>query len=235
LALIKLTAFSPAAATRGASGGIAPARPRQADRLQRLMLPAIRNLQPSAADPRLSAGGLGKIVVLSLLLAAVPMHAAVSGVSEYEVKTAALFNILSFVEWPSASFDSADDPLVIGVLGRGPVSDLLEKQAALEQWQNRPIMVKRYATPAEVKDCHVLYVDRSSHERWPSIRSLFTGRPILTVSDAEKFAREFGIVQLDIERNKLRLVVNIGAARISGVKISSKVLRLAEVIGEQNE
>jgi hypothetical protein len=158
--------------------------------------------------------------------------ARASEVSEFEVKAAALFNIIEFTEWPATAFSSPDTPFVIGVLGRGPVAPIVEGLSQTETWHGRRIVVERYATPAEVKACHVIYIEQSAHARWTSIRSLFTGRPILTVSDAPDFTRQSGTVQFNIERNKLRLSVNISSARLSALKISSKVLRLAEVVGE---
>ena len=65
--------------------------------------------------------------------------------------------------------------------------------------------------------------------------SLFQGRPILTVGVEEGFAQQGGVVQFAVDRNKLRLVVNLRSARANGITISSKVLRLAEVIGDPGE
>ena len=52
----------------------------------------------------------------------------------------------------------------------------------------------------------------------------------LTVSDAENFARRGGMIRFVNENNKVRLRINVGAAREAGLTISSKLLRPAEIV-----
>ena len=203
--------------------------------MPRLQLPACDAARRNAR--RLFLGSIRLILspfallVVSLVAASAP-RARAAEISEFEVKAAALVNIVGFVEWPATAFANPEAPLVIGVLGRDRVVSLLEDLAATEKSHGRRIALEHYATPAEARSCHVLYVAQTAHARWPGMRSQFVGRPVLTVSDAPNFARQSGIVQFAIERNKLRLIVNLGAARLAGLTISSKVLRLADVVGD---
>lgn len=155
------------------------------------------------------------------------------GLPEPELKAAAFYNVVTFTEWPSSTFASADAPLVIGILGEGPVATLLDALVANETWHGRRLLVKHFAVPAAVRDCHVLFIARSAAGRWRTMSRQFAKRPILTISDADDFARHGGVVQLGIDRNKLRLTVNLAAARNNGLAISSKVLRLAEIIDDR--
>jgi hypothetical protein len=166
-------------------------------------------------------------------VAALTASAATSGVREHQITAAALYNIMAFTEWPGTAFASPDSPLVVGVLGNGPIAKLLEEFLANENWQGRRVVLRRLSNPAEVRFCHVLYVERSEQGRWPAMASGFARLPILTVSDTDHFARDGGVVQLAIERNKLQLVVNLGVAHGCGLTISSKVLRLANVINNR--
>jgi hypothetical protein len=159
-----------------------------------------------------------------------PASVPAGGSREHQIKAAALHNLITFTDWPASAFADAGSPLVVGVLGKGPVAALLDDFVANETWQGRRISLRRLSTPAEGRDCHVLYVERSEHARWPALASQFSKRAILTVSDSDLFARRGGVVQLAIERNKLRLIVNLKVARACGLTISSKVLRLANVI-----
>lgn len=149
---------------------------------------------------------------------------------EHQIKAAALCNIISFTDWPATAFQTPDAPLVIGVLGQGPIAALLGDFIAAEVWHGRRVELRPLASVAEAHSCHVLYVDRNEHPRWRTISSQFAGRPILTVGDEENFARDGGIVQLAINRNKLQIIVNRRVVQASGLIISSKVLRLAEMV-----
>jgi hypothetical protein len=152
---------------------------------------------------------------------------------EYEVKAAALYNIVAFTEWPAVAFASPSAPLIIGLFGDGPVADQLAGMIENEFWRGRPVRLKKIETLADAKDCHVLYIGRSAHTRWPSIRNRLARCPVLTVCDGDNFARQSGMVELTIDRKRLRLIINVAAARAAGLGISSKVLRLAEVVGEE--
>jgi hypothetical protein len=158
---------------------------------------------------------------------------AATGIREDELKAAALFNVIAFTEWPATAFASADAPLVVGVLGNGPLVTFLNDTVAHETWQGRRISLRRVSTPADARFCHAVYIAQSEHARWPSIAHLFARLPILTISDADEFARRGGLVQLTIERNKVQLLVNLRAARSCGITISSKVLRLANVLDDR--
>jgi hypothetical protein len=161
-------------------------------------------------------------------------HAAdANGTREHEMKAAALCNTIAFTEWPAKAFASADAALVVGVLGSGPVPALLDGLLANETWQGRKFILQRLSNPADARFCHALYVAPSEHNRWLAVAPQLARLPILTMSDAEGFARRGGLVQFAIERNKLRLTVNLSATRTSGITISSKVLRLATVLEDK--
>lgn len=151
---------------------------------------------------------------------------------ELQIKAAALSSIITFTEWPATAFASPESPLVVGVLGHDPTAALLTDFVANEIWQGRGVVLRTLASPSEAKTCHAVYIAHSENGRWRTLSAQFAGKPILTISDGENFARQGGIIQLAVERNKLRLIVNLGVARAAGLAISSKVLRLAEIIDE---
>jgi hypothetical protein len=147
---------------------------------------------------------------------------------EHRLKAAAFFNIIAFTEWPATAFASEDSPLVVGMLGQGDVPALLEEFLAHETWRGRQISLRRLASPIEARTCHVVYV--AEQRRWGTLSRQIAGLPVLTVSDAENFAHQGGMIQFAMQRKKLRLVVNLRATRDCGLTISSKVLRFADVI-----
>src|SRR5690242_6746479 len=63
---------------------------------------------------------------------------------EYQVKAVFLFNFAQFVEWPAGSFQAADAPFVIGVLGQDPFGAQLDAVARGETVGQRPLAIRRY-------------------------------------------------------------------------------------------
>lgn len=179
-----------------------------------------------------AVNGILRLVPGVVLAAALCLRAAsASDLPESVIKAAGLFKVVSFVEWPPESFATPHAPLVVGVLGDGPIADLLPAFAETETWNGRKVVVRGVTTAGAAAGCHVVFVGRSAQATWTQLRPDFSRRPILTFSEADDFARHGGIVQLAIARNRLHLVINVAAARAAGITISSKVLRLAEVVG----
>ncbi len=153
-------------------------------------------------------------------------------VNEYELKAAAIYNIILFTEWPASAFDAPNAPLVIAVIGRGPVADVLHQLVQTSEWRGHPVVVEQVAGALGAKRCHVLYLASSEHTAWARLRTALANTPVLTVCAWPDFARAGGIVQLGMERNRLRLTINLRALKAAGLAMSSQVLRLAEVVGD---
>ena len=149
-----------------------------------------------------------------------------------QAKAAALSNVIAFTEWPKTAFATVDAPLVLGVIGEGPVSALLEQYLANEAWLGRRITLRRVNSAVDARSCHVLFVAASEFARWKAIAREIIGRPILTVSDADGFAHQGGMVEFGMGQDKVKLRVNLSVARDAGLTLSSKLLRIAQIVGE---
>lgn len=150
---------------------------------------------------------------------------------EYQIKAAAFFNVIAFTNWPRDAFHDADSPLVIGIVGHGPVADWIERLVAGENWRGRRIVVDHFASLNAIKSCQALYVAQSAREHWSAIRAQCENRPTLAVSDVDDFAAKGGNVQLAIQQNKLRIFVNLATTRATGIQLSSNLLHLATIVG----
>jgi hypothetical protein len=145
--------------------------------------------------------------------------------TEYQVKAAFLFNFAKFVGWPSNAFGDAGAPLVIGVLGQDPFGSYLDDIVRGERVDNRQLMVQRYRSTGEIKNCHVLFISRSESGRLNQVVSSLRSRNMLIVTDAD--GGEGGVViRFVTEGNKIRFKIDTQAAKASNLTISSKLLRL---------
>ena len=151
---------------------------------------------------------------------------------EYLIKAAILFNLAKFATWPDSAFGTADAPVRICVLGRDPFGAALESLRG-KQIGRRNLVITGIAELENAAACHVLFVSASEEDRLVPILDAVSGLPVLTVADIDKFASAGGIVGLTEVDDRSRLEVNIGAANRAGVKLSSKLLRLAETVDSQ--
>jgi hypothetical protein len=142
-----------------------------------------------------------------------------------QVKAVFLFNFSKFVTWPP---DAVNNPsFVIGILGNDPFGPYIERVVEGEKAGGQPIVIRHYDDVKDVKDCQILYINKSNSAE--VARSLLR-HGILTVSDSDNFATSGGIVRFYLENNRLRLQINVKQARAADLQISSKLLRIADVI-----
>jgi len=99
-----------------------------------------------------------------------------------------------------------------------------------ERANGHPLTVERYRRLEDVKNCHILFVSRSEASRTGDIVTALKGRSILIVGDTNGFADRGGMIQFVTQENRIRLRINLAAARAANLTISSKLLRPATVI-----
>lgn len=136
-----------------------------------------------------------------------------------------------FVEWPASAFAERSSPLFICVLGDDPFGSLLEDIVHNETVDSRPVAVERYRLAGNVDHCHILFVGRSAAPLQQQILDRVRGKNILTVSDNEDFTRRGGVIGFVTINGKVKLQVNRSSAEQADLRISSRLLRLADEVG----
>ena len=150
---------------------------------------------------------------------------------EYVLKAAYLFNFAKFVEWPAKAF--ADDQGVIKfcVLGKDPFGGALEliKDKMVNR---RKVVIRRSATIGDLEGCHILFISKSEKKELARIFAYLKDSYVLTVGDTENFADRGGVINFTTVGKKLRFEINMNAAQRSGLRISSKLLKLATSVSK---
>lgn len=149
---------------------------------------------------------------------------------EYEVKAAFLFNFTKFVEWPESSFQDAHSPIVIGILGDDPFGPSLPRLVAGQKAQGRSIEITRYRRGDDLHRCHVLFISTSERPHTAQILAGLLDSGVLTVSDIDGFAASGGVLQFVMQENRVRFLVNLEAATQNKLRVSAKLLALAQVV-----
>jgi hypothetical protein len=175
---------------------------------------------------------LGSILAAFLVLLPVAASAAGARLThEYDLKAAFLFHFAQFVDWPPEALPEADTPLTIGILGEDPFGRSLDEIVRSEAVGEHKLVVRRFQDVEQIDSCHILFISPSEARRLDRIIAHLDGRSVLTVGESRDFALRFGIIGFVIADKRLRLVINLAAARAAGLTISSKLLRQAEIVG----
>jgi hypothetical protein len=164
-----------------------------------------------------------------MLICGAKLFAQANVVPPSEIKAVFLFNFTGFTEWPPNAFNNATEPLVIGILGENPFGQYLDEVVQNEKKDGHPLMIKHFTRVDDVKNCHILFINKKTPEEINQVINALKGRSILTVSDAKDFVKKGGMIRFYTDNDKVKLQVNVGAVRDGNMVLSSKLLRLAEI------
>ena len=141
---------------------------------------------------------------------------------EYQVKAAFIYNFLSFTQW----LESDAKTINLCLYGEdhfGQEIDKLQNRSV----GTRPIKVLRGKDPEQLKKCQAIFFSRSVSENLAGILHDLSEKPILTLADHSNAISNGVIINMTLVNEKIVFEINLGAARKSGLDISSKLLQLA--------
>ena len=154
-------------------------------------------------------------------------------VDEYRVKAAFLYNFAKFVEWPAGAFQKPKEPISICVLGQNPFGRSLEDTLAGREIEGRTLAVRNVSNIKQVTGCHVLFVGSAgSAKLLPMLRDMNTPG-VLTVGESDTSIAEGAVINFTMEGAKVHFEISLDAAEREQLRISSRLLSLAHVVGAQ--
>ncbi len=147
-----------------------------------------------------------------------------------QIKAAFIYNLTNFITLPKAGHTK--DTFIIGVIGNKDIAKNLRVITKGERIRGRPFYIKSIDSPADMIDCHVLFVDAQALIQ-PRLLKDLADRGILTIGDTDDFLKNGGIIGLLPRRHRIQIVINMQAARRAGISFNSKLLKVARVLWSQ--
>jgi hypothetical protein len=170
------------------------------------------------------------VLCVAQVIAPVTAWAQGDSVDEYRLKAAMLYHLTQFVEWPSSVYSDSHAPILLCVLGQDPFANSLTSTFPRETGSGRPMLIRHLEADTEISGCQILYVSSSERRTVAHIFSTLVGSSILTVGEMTQFAARGGIIQFSLEDQSVHFNINIDAASRARLKISSKLLALAQIV-----
>jgi len=170
------------------------------------------------------------LLALSALAAALVPGAAPARAqaSEEAVKAAFIPKFVRYVEMPADAQPLPGQPFYLCVVGRDPFGPLIDRAAARETIDGRPVAVRRFAdasSPA-VAGCHVAFVAGRDGGQTGQMLAAMGQHRALTVTDARAGSAR-GMIHFVVSGGRVRFHIDNGAAAARGIAISSRLLALA--------
>jgi len=159
-----------------------------------------------------------------------PVAAQTSGsvrASEQTIKAAYLCKFAGYVEWPGGPA-TAGVPLTIGVLESAAMADELQRITNGRTINERPVRIRRVSAEDSLADLHILFVGERDRERLDRLLLPAQALPILTVTDSDAGQAAGSIINFTVEQQRVRFEVSLQAAERSQLKLSSRLLSVAQ-------
>lgn len=156
--------------------------------------------------------------------------------SEYELKAIYLYNFLQFVQWPEEKCHfpggHAQEITVVGDTSLQPV--LLSLQAKLREKNKDLTLVfhDSYQEGMDLSNCCLLFIASSERKRLSAILKSLDGKQVLTVTDDDDDVGSGVMITLLSREKKIRWAVNRKPVTEAGLKMSAKLLEIAEKVIE---
>ncbi len=158
-----------------------------------------------------------------------PPPTAATASREYLLKAAFLYNLANSTTWPTEAFSGPQKPLRLCILGEDPFGAAMETIEG-KRIKERPLVAIRIDQVSDAEGCHIIFISTSKEERLRAILDYLRDRPILTIADMPNFARAGGIISLKTVEDRIRFDINVDAANAADLKLSSKLLRLGNIV-----
>ena len=149
---------------------------------------------------------------------------------EYEVKAALLYKAIKFVHWPDSAFTHPSAPVNVCILGDDPFGQAMDPISGLPL-HGRAVQVIRFAALDEhVADCQVLFIAGSESDRLTTIFAAVKNKPVLTISEIDRFAELGGVMNFSARYNRIRFEVNADMVRRAGLEINAQFMRMVTIV-----
>ena len=175
-----------------------------------------------------------RILTLILLAgAALQLRAQAPAFDEYQVKAAFLYNFAKFVEWPPGTFANSNEPIGICVVGQNPFGSALDDMVRGKKIGDRAFAVRRLPDTQQASKCQILFIGAAEWKRTPALLEALKGAGILTVGETDDFTALGGVIGFRLEGTRVRIQIALETAERTRLRISSKLLSLAEIVKRQ--
>lgn len=177
------------------------------------------------------AGGVLACLVLSCVPGAwtAPAYAqsAIPGVPlERRVKAAFLYKFLGYADFPAAAFSDAATPLTIGVMGADDLALELARVVAGRSINNRGVEVRELRESDAAARVHLLFIGGSDPQRVARLLRQASGA-MLIVTECDNGLQLGSAINFRVVDERVRFDVALDAAERNGIKLSSRLLTVA--------
>lgn len=171
-----------------------------------------------------------KTLLLSLLILQVLLYSmsAYANEKEYRLKAGFLYNFARFGQWQDTLTQNENFTLCSPSQNFIDVAIVTLKDRSIK---NLPIKLRLVLPDKEILEaCNMLFITSEMEVSWQD-EQLTSYKNIMLVGEAETFIDNGGQIRFFLTGGKIRFEISPQRLSDAGISMSSKVLRLARIVG----
>ena len=166
-----------------------------------------------------------KIIILTIFI----FTNALAYQSEDTLKAVIIGKIAKYITWDR----DTNKKFVIAVLNAND-KKLFDTIYNGKKVKKKFVVIKQVENINKLQNADILYISSTKAYDLPLILKKLKDKNIFTVSDIRGFAQKGGMMQVYFASQKVKLRTNLDKTNESNFKIKSSLLRIADVLREEN-
>jgi hypothetical protein len=169
------------------------------------------------------------LILLSALIAEAREHP-----QEDALKAHYLLQLSKFIHWPTINL-AQTSPITLCLFATTPSKDNW-KTLQSRKIQGRQIQLLYINQDDQISQCNILFI----HKRIPNsvIKKNYyrlISNSILTIGERKNFAKEGGVIELDLTDENMSIKINIQSATEAGLNIHTNLIEIAATVYKQGQ
>ena len=153
-----------------------------------------------------------------------------SDYSEADLKAAYLFNFARYIEWPDRVFEDDKAQITVCVFSSESFYKVIKKTIGNRSLDGRMVGARNSQSLEELGNCNIIFIGKEHISQHEELIAAAADQSIFTVSDAEDFAERGGCSNFFQAGKKIHFSINVVAVKRSKLKVSSQLLRIAQIV-----
>ncbi len=160
-----------------------------------------------------------------------PSSLAASNDQEYSIKAAFIEKFTHFITWPQDKHSTdSSNTFNICVLGNNPFGDKLDTLARLTKIKKLPVKIYYLNHDDDISYCDIAFITRLPANQINAITHKARDSSVLTIADTPGYGEQGVIINFYSKEQFLGFEINRIESDLARFRISSRLLKLANII-----
>lgn len=153
---------------------------------------------------------------------------------EYTIKASLILKFTDFLKWPNENSNKEDpETYHLCLVGKNPFGKIFA-QAKEEGILQKNISLRKALPDKSLKGCDIVFLKGRNLKKLKQVLKFSKNYPTVVISESEGFGESGAGINFIKRKNKIRFEINRMALKSQGIKISSYLLNLAIIVGEDS-